>query len=167
MERLPRWAQDSCRSQIEVAKEFIVKADVIVLAGMWQYQTQSDAFMLAFYRFIEAAAEQNKRVFVLAQIPMFDVNLLRVYRFSAIGLPVKITQNKEWKSANSKIEAIVHGASKAKFLDFSESNFFANAPFENGFLIYHDNHHLNESDARRYGQYTASFFQKNLLKIDN
>ncbi|KFX70331.1 acetyltransferase [Pseudomonas taeanensis MS-3] len=167
VERLPLWAQDSCRSQIETVDALMAEADVIVLAGMWQYQTQSDEFMLAFSRFIEAAAEQNKRVFVLAQIPMFDTNFLRIHRFIALGLPVQVTQNNEWKSANSKIEAAVHDVSSAQFLDFSESEFFASAPFENNLLIYLDNHHLNESGARRYGQYAASFFQKNLLKIDN
>lgn len=167
VERLPVWAQDSCRSQIETVKTLMPEADVIVLAGMWQYQTKSDAFMLAFSQFIAEAVEKNKRVFVLAQIPMFDTNFLRVHRFSTIGLPVQVTQNKEWKSANSKIEAIVHGASKAQFLDFSESKFFSSAPFYNNALIYLDNHHLNESGARRYGQYTASFFQKSLLMIDN
>ena len=167
VERLPLWAQDSCRSQIDRVDALMAEADVIVLAGMWQYQTQSDAFMLAFSRFIEAAAEQNKRVFVLAQIPMFDTNFLRIHRFTALGLPVQVTQNNEWKSANSKIEAAVHDVSSAQFLDFSESKFFVSAPFENDLLIYLDNHHLNESGARRYGQYAASFFQKNLLKIDN
>lgn len=167
VERLPVWAQDSCRSQIEVVEAVMAEADVIILAGMWQYQAQSDAFMLAFSRFIEGAVEQKKRVFVLAQIPMFDVNLLRIHRFSALGLPVQITQNHEWKSANSKIEAVVHAVPSAQFLDFSESKFFASAPFENNALIYLDNHHLNESGARRYGQYAASFFRKDLLMIDN
>lgn len=167
VERLPVWAQDSCRSQIETVEALMAEADVIVVAGMWQYQTQSDAFMLAFSQFVAEAAEQNKRLFILAQIPMFDTNLLRIHRFSALGLPVQVTQNKEWKSANSKIESIVHGVSKAQFLDFSESDFFASAPFENNALIYLDNHHLNESGARQYGQYAASFFQKNLLVIDN
>lgn len=167
VERLPAWAQESCRSQIETVETLMADANVIVLAGMWQYQTQSDAFMLAFSRFIAKATEQNKRVFVLAQIPMFDTNLLRIHRFSALGLPVQVTQNKEWKSANSKIEAAVHGVSNVQFLDFSESKFFASAPFENNLLIYLDNHHLNESGARRYGQYAANFFQKNLLMIDN
>ena len=159
VERLPVWAQKSCRSQIETVEALMAEADVIVLAGMWQYQTQSDEFMLAFSRFIEVAAEQNKRIFVLAQIPMFDTNFLRVHRFTALGLPVQVSQNNEWKSANSKIEAAVHGVSNVQFLDFSESNFFASAPFENNRLIYLDNHHLNESGARRYGEYAAGFFR--------
>lgn len=167
VERLPVWAQESCRSQIETVDALMAETDVIILAGMWQYQTKSDAFMRAFSRFIEAAVEQNKRVFILAQIPMFDVNLLRIHRFVSLGLPVQVIQNSEWKSANSKIEAAVHGISNVKFLDFSESNFFASAPFESNALIYLDNHHLNESGARRYGQYAANFFQKNLLMIDN
>jgi len=167
IERLPEWAQDSCRSQIDTVDALVADTDVIILAGMWQYQTKSDAFMRAFSRFIETTAEQNKTVFVLAQIPMFDTNFLRVHRFTALGLPVQVSQNNEWKSANSKIEAAVHGVSNVQFLDFSESIFFANAPFESNVLIYLDNHHLNELGARRYGQYTASFFQKNLLMIDN
>lgn len=158
--RLPAWAQDSCRSQIERVEALMAETDVIVLAGMWQYQTQSDAFMQAFSQFIEAAAEKNKRILVLAQIPMFDTNFLRVHRFAALGLPVKVVQNNEWKSANSKIETAVHDVPGAKFLDFSESEFFESAPFENNRLIYLDNHHLNELGARRYGQYAAGFLEK-------
>jgi len=167
IERLPEWARQSCRSQIRVVENLIPSADVIVLAGMWQYQTQSEKFMLALSQFIERAVEQGKRVFVLAQIPMFDANLLRAHRFNELGLPMQVPKNKEWEAANLKVEAVVQGISNAQFVDFSGGPFFSSAPFENNQLMYLDNHHLNELGSRRYGKYAASFFQENLLDNDD
>lgn len=158
VERLPSYSQDSCRSQIKAADKFISEADVIIVAGMWQYQSQSPEFVKVFSAFLDGAVSQGKKVIVMAQIPMFDVNLLRVRRFSALGLPVHVNKNREWKSANSKIRVIIQAKPGVQFLDFSGSDFFANAPIENGVLIYHDNHHLNELGARRYGNYAANYF---------
>ncbi|ANF28065.1 acetyltransferase [Stutzerimonas stutzeri] len=165
IERLPRWAQDSCRSQIAKTSALIPETDMIIVAGMWQYQVQSDEFVQAFFSFLDMAGAQNKKVIVLAQIPMFDSNLLRIQRFSELGLPVRINQNDEWKAANSKIKSIVQRTPSAKFLDFSESSFFISAPFEHDVLVYLDNHHLNEIGARRYGRYAADFLK--LSAIEN
>lgn len=165
--RLPNYAQDSCRAQIKAAEKYISETELILIAGMWQYQAQSDAFMESLYRFIEDSVSQGKKVFVMAQIPMFDVNLLRVHRFSALGVPAQVKQNKEWKSANSKVIALVRNFSDVQFLDFSESIFFENAPFENGVIIYHDNHHLNEFGARRYGQYAVDFLLNKIAAIND
>ena len=97
---------------------------------------------------------------------MFDSNLLRIHRFSELGLPVQIRKNQEWRAANEQINSIVKRSPNSQFLDLSESEFFVNAPFENGDLIYLDNHHLNEIGARRYGRAAADSI-KSSLAIDN
>lgn len=166
VDRLPKWARDACRSQIKEVRALIPKMDLIVVAGMWQYQVQSKEFLQALTRFIEMADAKNKKVVVLAQIPMFDSNLLRIHRFSELGLPVRIRQNQEWRAANLEISSIVKRSPSSRFLDLSESEFFVNAPFYNGDLIYLDNHHLNEVGARRYGRFAADLI-KSSLAVDN
>lgn len=156
VQRLPAWAQKSCRAQIDAVALALPKTDKIIVAGMWQYQMQSPAFIEAFRFFLEDAAATKKQVVVLAQIPMFDSNVLRIRRFTELGLLVPLKLNAEWKSANKAVGDMVAGIPGAKFIDFSGSVFFATAPYHEGQLIYQDRHHLNEIGARRYWQYASA-----------
>lgn len=160
VERLPKWAQSACLAQIDAAKAFIDSSDAIILAGMWQYQTQSAAFMAAFDEFLSSANAQGKNVLVMAQIPMFASNLLRVQRFGSLGLPVTVESNNEWQQANAKIAKITDKYPSVSFVDFSSSAFFSSAPFRNDILLYQDNHHLNEVGARHYGKFVVPFFKE-------
>jgi hypothetical protein len=58
------------------------------------------------------------------------------------------------------IQIVVGRYKGAEFVDFSHSKFFADAPLNDGRLIYLDNHHLNELGARAYGQFAAPLLQK-------
>lgn len=155
VERLPEFAQAACRSQISVLAPYVDQARVIVVAAMWQWQAPSPAFITAFSNFLEQTTKRNVRVIVLAQVPMFDVSLLRVRRFEALGLPVRVSEDKEWRQQNAKVAAIVGRYKGAEFVDLSHSKFFADAPYHQGQLIYMDNSHLNEIGARAYGAFAA------------
>ncbi|WJM98954.1 acyltransferase family protein [Pseudomonas defluvii] len=157
VERLPEWARKSCLSQVDVANKSLAEFDTVVVAGMWQYHMPSEAFNAALTQFLKHAETLSKRVVVLAQIPMFDVDAVRANRFTQLGLPVSLPQNREWKAANSKVETIVRAFPNAVFLDLSASVFFATAPFDGGVLMYRDSHHLNEYGARRYGEYAGPY----------
>lgn len=154
-ERIPDYSRADCRSQISALTRYIDEANIIVVAAMWQWQTQSVEFMQAFSDFLENTTRRNIKVVVLAQVPMFDVNLLRVRRFVALGLPVTVNENKEWEADNRKIASMVKRYKNAEFFDLSRSGFFIDAPFYNGELIYQDSHHLNEVGARGYGLFSA------------
>lgn len=156
VERLPGWAQKPCRAQMDAVAQVLPGMDKIIVAGMWQYQMQSPAFIKAFQRFLQDATAAKKQVVVLAQIPMFDSNVLRIRRFSELGLPVLLKQNVEWKSANKAVENMVAEFPNAQFMDFSGSGIFATAPYHEGQLIYQDRHHLNEIGARQYWQYASA-----------
>lgn len=159
IERLPEWAQAPCRSQIDAAAPFLQKADKIVIAAMWQYQAQSDKFLQAFDQFLASTDARSQQVLVMAQLPMFNTNMQRMNRFERLGLPVVRTRNEEWQTANSRIAQIVAQHKSARFLDLSESELFSAAPFDEGVLIYFDNHHLNEIGSTRYGELAAPSFK--------
>lgn len=160
VERLPTWAQKSCRTQIDAVAQALPGMDKIIVAGMWQYQMQSPAFIAAFQNFLQDAYAAKKKVLVLAQIPMFDSNVLRIRRFTELGLSAPLKPNREWQSANRAVERMVNKIPGAQFMDFSRSGFFATAPYQDGQLIYQDRHHLNEVGARRYWQYASAAMRR-------
>lgn len=160
VERLPGWAQKACTSQIEAVVAELPTARRIIIAGMWQYQMQSPAFVDALQRFLAQSAAAHKQVLVLAQVPMFDTDVMRVRRFTELGLPAPLIFNKEWNVANQKVEAAAKGLQGVHFLNFSESSFFEQAPYLQGALIYRDSHHLNEVGARLYGRFAATHLQR-------
>jgi hypothetical protein len=157
---IPDYSQADCRSQIAALVPYVADSQLIVIAGMWQWHVSHPDFIFALSRFLEQETQRNVRVIVLAQVPMFDINLLRLRRFSVLGLPLGITKNTEWVGANNTIASIVGQYKGAEFVDFSHSKFFADAPLNDGRLIYLDNHHLNELGARAYGQFAAPLLQK-------
>jgi peptidoglycan/LPS O-acetylase OafA/YrhL len=157
---IPDYSQADCRSQIAALVPYVADSQLIVIAGMWQWHVSHPDFIFALSRFLEQETLRNVRVIVLAQVPMFDINLLRLRRFSVLGLPLGITKNTEWVGANNTIASIVGQYKGAEFVDFSHTKFFADAPLNDGRLIYLDNHHLNELGARAYGQFAAPLLQK-------
>lgn len=156
VERLPGWAQKPCRAQIDAVAQVLPDMDKIIVAGMWQYQMKSPAFINSFQKFLQDATTAKKQVVVLAQVPMFDSNVLRIRRFTELGLPAPLKLNSEWKPANKSVEDMVAEIPGVQFMDFSGSVFFATAPYHEGQLIYQDRHHLNEIGARRYWQYASA-----------
>lgn len=162
VERIPDYSRADCRSQISELIPYINSARVIVVAAMWEWQAPNPAFMQGFSRFLDEADKRQVKVIVLAQIPMFEFNPLRVRRFSSLGLPVNVRKNASWEKSNNDVAELVSRYKNAKFLDFSHSEFFSSAPFYSGNLIYMDNHHLNELGAREYGAF-ASPLLKNIL----
>lgn len=159
VERLPDWAQPACRAQIKAATPYLEQAPKIVIAAMWQYQTQSPAFLHAFEQFLDGTDARGQQVLIMAQLPMFDSNMQRMTRFGQLGLPVSRKMNGQWQAANHQIAEIVAKHRSARFLDLSADPLFADAPFVDGTLVYYDNHHLNEVGARRYAEIAAPYFR--------
>jgi len=134
--------------------------DKVIIAGMWQYQMPSPAFVKALQAFLNDASADHKQVVGLGQVPMFRTDVQRVQRFRQLGLPATLTFNNEWKAANQQVAELTRGIPGVHYVDFSNSSFFADAPYEEGELIYQDNHHLNEIGARRYGHFAGGQLQQ-------
>jgi len=166
LQRLPAWAQQACSEQINQASNLIETTDNIVLAGMWEYQTNSEDFMEILNTFFQDADKRNQRVTVLAQIPMLGSNVQRIHRFEQLGLTPKIETNNRWKEANLKISALTNKYSSISFLDLSSHPFFENAPYYNGQLIYFDKSHLNEVGSELYGRAAAPFLKEALTFLN-
>lgn len=160
VDRLPDWARADCRASINIVKQYIAEAQVIVVAGMWQYQSSSQAFVKAFRDFLGEAEARGKSIIVLAQIPMLSSNVLRLRRFERLWIGHQVSLHPEWLQANSAVRKIVSEYGAARFVDFSGHELFAHAPFFGGRLIYHDNHHLNEIGADEYAKIAAAVFRE-------
>lgn len=150
--RIPAWAQKACLSQINSAHEHLSTAKLVVLAGKWSYHMQSPEFIHALESFLKRAREEGKRVIVLGQVPMFENNLSRIIRFTQLGMPTNIIENKTWKDANLRISRIVSSYPNSQFIGVATLALFQNAPFYNGQIIYYDKHHLNEIGAKLYAE---------------
>ncbi|KMT52509.1 acyltransferase family protein [Pseudomonas fildesensis] len=164
VERIPDFSRADCRAQIAALRAYIDHAKIIVIGAMWQWQAPSAEFMSALAGFLEVAAQHDVKVIVLAQVPMFNSNLVRVKRFAALGLPISVVEDREWAAANQKVAELAARYHGVQFLDLSRSEFFRNAPFSHGRLIYMDDSHLNELGARQYGLFAASFLKAALSR---
>ncbi|WP_341870011.1 acyltransferase family protein [Ectopseudomonas khazarica] len=159
VERLADWARPGCKAQMQVVAEELPRMHNVVIAGMWQMQVQSPAFVTALERFLRDSAEQGKRVVVLAQVPMLVANPVRMHRFAAVGIPVQVVENDSWRAANMTIRQLVDSVPGASFVDMSGSVLFNDAPYYKGELMYLDSHHLNQRGARAYGHLAISRFR--------
>ena len=157
-ERLPGWAQKSCFAQIEAAQEDLQEAEVIFIAGMWSYQTQSENFKIALRNFFETAASQGKKIYVLPQIRQLAISPMRARRFQALGLPTKVEQTEAASIANTVIRDIVEDFDNVTYLNFLSNDFFSDAPFYQNNLIYFDQDHLNEKGSKLYGKMVRDTF---------
>ena len=155
--RLPKWAQIPCAEQIDAASKLLVNTENIVLAGMWEYQTQSGPFMNALDSFFDETNRRNQNVIVLAQVPMLSSNVRRINRFEQLGIASIVLSNDDWVDANTKLSELSNKYPLVRYLDLSESPFFSNAPYYKGELIYFDKSHLNEIGSRLYGEVAAPY----------
>lgn len=160
VERLADWAKPGCKAQMQVVADDLPKIQNIVIAGMWQMQVQSPVFVSVLERFLRTATEQGKHVVVLAQVPMFVANPLRMHRFDAVGLPMQVLENDSWRAANATIRQLVESVPGASFIDMSGAALFNDAPYYQGSLMYLDSHHLNQRGARAYGHVAVSRFRQ-------
>ncbi|WP_223277182.1 acyltransferase family protein [Pseudomonas oryziphila] len=160
VERLAGWAQPGCKAQMNVVAADLPNMQNVVIAGMWQFQVQSPAFLEGFEAFLRSASQQGKAIVVLAQVPMFVSNPLRLRRFHELGMPVQVVENDSWRSANATIRQIANGIPGVTFIDMSDAALFKQAPYYNGSLMYLDNHHLNQLGAREYGHIAAGQFRQ-------
>ena len=159
--RLPLYAQNSCVKQIKAASKYAKNFDKILLAGMWEYHVTSQEFVKALDDYLTENDKSGKSVIILAQIPMFDSNVSRIYRFQQLGLNVPAVLSDDWKKANNIIQRIASRHSSAQFINLTKSYFFEDIPFdEHGTLIYFDNNHLNEVGSREYGLAVSKYLSK-------
>lgn len=159
IERLPEWAREACKAQIDAVEEALPHTDKLIIAAMWEYQMQSVPFVTALRSFLDNVERSGKQVVVMGQVPMFNSNVQRVRRFQEIGLPASLTLGDDWRIANRQVEALAASHKSVHYIDFSSSTFFADAPYEQGDLIYLDNQHLNEVGSRRYGHFAGAKLQ--------
>lgn len=147
--RIAEGDRKNCLEQIKQAQLYISTADSVVLAGRWESHLKSKEFLKALQNFFDSQLKAGKTVYLMAQIPRPSQNPYRYQRhnefFAASEISAyKIRENEILKEFATKWPNI-------KYLDFSNSEFFYNAPFYQGMPIYMDNNHLNLFGAVQYG----------------
>lgn len=157
VERLPQWAQQACLEQIAYARPLIASADTIVLAAMWQYQTQSPAFMRALEKFLSVMQGQGTKVVVLGQVPMLEANVARMQRFAVLGLaePIRLVP---MEHSEGMVRSLANRYDNTQFIDVSMFALLKHPPFYKAGVMYMDSHHLNEVGAYEYGQELGKVF---------
>lgn len=151
-ERISADAQKDCLTQIGYIQTLLSQYTHLVIAGKWSYQLESKAFEQALNNFLVEAANRHQHVTILAQLPMFNGNPVRVDRLAKLGVSSQLQQLKNIDEANATLAQIAQTYNNVTFKNFSKIQLFANAPFHDGQLIYMDAHHLNEVGAIRYAQ---------------
>lgn len=165
-QRIAEWAQRACLDQLEIASKYLSETNVIFLAGMWSYQTQSEAFNQALRNFL--TNYQDKKIYILAQVPKFSKNTARVHRFKELGFDVSLYEDESYETGNAVVSRIAREHENSLFLGFDKISFFDDAPFHRGKLIYSDAHHLNEVGAIAYAYAVKPELQALLLpKAEN
>lgn len=155
-ERIKDAKRKSCVRQINEAKKYWKSADGIILAGMWAGHAKSKKFLNSLDLFFETMHDKKINVAVLAQVPMVNANVQRVYRLENLGLSPMVTK-KSVAETNEIIKGVAKNYTNIDFFDMSGSSIFLDAPFYDGKLIYHDNHHLNEVGSYLYGHEAITY----------
>jgi hypothetical protein len=125
---------------------------------MWSYQIKNEQFVNRLGLFFHKAKMENKKIIVLAQLPLLTVDALRAHRFKKLGIPLQVNVDQDYEQANRIIAGIITKFQNVTFLDFSQASIFKKIPFYDGQLIYRDKSHLNQHGSKIYGHFVASKF---------
>ncbi len=79
------------------------------------------------------------------------------------GIDAQSEFSNDWRNANQQLASILMKYPSVQIVSPNGANFLSHAPFYEGRLIYHDEHHLNELGSIKYG----SFLEDVLTKAGN
>ncbi|WLI77650.1 acyltransferase family protein [Kosakonia sp. H02] len=150
--KLQQWAQNSCELMIEKVNDNITKYDTIIISGMWSYQTQSPNFIKNLANYLSAL--HGKNIYLISQAPLLSNNLQRTLRFKHLNIPLNISIDKSYLTANMKISKLTFHNPATKYIDTSD--FFKKLPdfpLQNGKPLYFDNSHLNMYGVKEMAAY--------------
>lgn len=164
-ERIPERSRKACDDQTLAIEQHLDSADVIWLAGMWQYHAPSEAFMTALERFLSDTEKRSQPLVVFAQVPMLTSNMQRMYRFNELGSSRTAHLESTWAGANQHVKEQVTQHRNAVFFDPELLALFSTPPIAEGRLIYYDNHHLNEVGSIAYGTIAAEFMRTEMKRL--
>lgn len=149
-QRIEEWAHKPCLAQIEQAKPYIEKADIIFLAASWNWHLKNKIFERELNNFLMNNLSSN--VYIVGQEPLLLESPIRSMRFSYIGLPSKVKVNTDYLKTNQKLREIAAMHKGVSYLDFSKLQIFKTVPVYNGKVIYRDSHHIHSVAAIEYAK---------------
>lgn len=158
-QRIAEWAHNSCLAEIEYAKHYIKKSEIIFLAAFWSWHLKSQDFKNILQNFIKT---NKAKKYIISQEPLLRANPMRIYRFSNLHFNAISEINPEYINANNKLRKISY-YEKTSYLNFQDLSIFKSIPLWEGKIIYYDEHHLNEIGVIKYAREVTPII-KNILK---
>ncbi|MFG1487950.1 acyltransferase family protein [Oceanospirillum sp. HFRX-1_2] len=156
-ERIAEWAQKSCFEQIQAASKYVRQTGTIFIAGVRDTQTRSKKFNTAIYEFLKN--NQEKKIYLLSQVPRFENNPSRTRRFDSLGLNVRPELDPDYIVGNNVIKSLGFSLGNVEYIELSGASVFDSAPIHKGRLIYVDEHHLNEVGSLSYAEDSVDYFR--------
>lgn len=157
-QRIAEWAHKPCLEQIEQAKKYLPSAQMVFLAASWNWQLASDEFKNSLNVFLAEQSRTRSKVYILEQEPLLSKNPLRTLRLKSLGLAPINDIDFAYQKTNAILQRLVASYPNVTSLNFEATGFFEQAPFADGSLLYLDEHHLNETGAKRYAAVARSAF---------
>ncbi|MBV6493620.1 MAG: hypothetical protein LDLANPLL_01643 [Turneriella sp.] len=159
-ERIAEWAHKPCLSQIEEAKKYLSKTPYVFLAASWNWQLESPKFKQVLHKFLLSRDIDGKKIYLLEQEPLLNINPQRALRAKFLGLSPVIGTDKRYLVANAWLRQEARAFRNVQTLNFGALQFFSNAPFYGKDLIYMDEHHLNQVGAVLYAKVAQNTFKQ-------
>ncbi|MHC6526044.1 acyltransferase family protein [Vibrio proteolyticus] len=149
---LPNYFQKKCLEQIKNVENLLNNSNNIIIAGHWVFQTNQKSFIDRLDSFIKSMTESGKKIYVVSQIPLLDMDISRVTRFKSLGVNFDIEIFDRWMKANNLIEEITKKYEYATFINIAEFPIFKTPPYFEGEMTYSDQSHLNKIGAKILGE---------------
>lgn len=163
--RIAEWAHKPCLAQIEQARSYTEKAEIIFLAASWNWHMESQEFNQALIAFLSNEAYPAEK-YIIGQEPLLNRHPMRNHRFTHLSLGTKAGLDTDYQRTNQLLQNLTRPTNKVKYLALDKLDIFKQAPVWQGHLIYYDEHHLNEIGIIEYAKQSLPIISKEIINAN-
>lgn len=163
--RIAEWAHKPCLAQIEQARSYTKKAEIIFLAASWNWHMESQDFNQALTDFLSNEAYPAEK-YIIGQEPLLNGHPMRNQRFTHLSLGTKAGLDKDYQRTNQLLNKLTLASSQTSYLALDKLDIFKRAPMWQGHLIYYDEHHLNEIGTIEYAKQALPMISQELINAN-
>ncbi len=164
--------RDACRNFRLHAQRVVAEYDTVILAGVWESYAEHPSFMADLEATVSRITDQQVRVILMAQVPIFS-NFdrhcaLRNFRALEVDCEQRVQyQRQALTPAQQQIRAIAQRNERVDFYDLAEEICPAGlcSPYARGRELYFDPWHLNIPGSRYLGEQLLNS-GKPVLRLD-
>lgn len=164
-QRIAEWAHEPCLAQIEQAKLYTNKAEIIFLAAFWSWHMESREFNQALTDFLSNEEYQAQK-YIISQEPLLNRDPMRNQRFTYFGIGTKAGLDKDYLRTNQILQELALATNKTTYLVLDRLDIFKQPPIWQGHLVYYDEHHLNEVGALEYAKQALPIISQEVINAN-